>query len=151
MSTFDADAFMQTQIEGSNSTQFLPIPDGDYMGIVEKVQAREIKTERGPGYVLDVTWSLLDDDLLQSMDREKLTCRQGIFLDMREDGSLNMSEGQNVALGQLREAVGQNNPKKAWSFSNLEGAGPCICKVTQKADTKSDRMFNNVTRVAAVA
>ena len=153
MSTFDPEAFMQTQVEGANSTSFLPVPDGDYTGIIEKVQAREINTKDGPGRVLDVTWNILDEDLLKSLDRSKLTVRQGIFLDMRDDGSLNMSEGQNVGLGQLREAVGQNNPRKAWSFSYLEGAGPCLCKVAQKADNTpgSDRIFNNVVRVAAIA
>ena len=149
-STFDPDAFMQTQVEGANSTQFLPIPEGDYMALIEKVQAREIKDG---GRVLDVTWSLLDEALLSSMGRDKLTVRQGIFLDIRDDGSLNMTEGQNVALGQLREALGQNNPRKAWAFSHLEGAGPCLCKVVEKADNTpgSSRIFNNVVRVTAAA
>ena len=43
------------------------------------------------------------------------------MLDLAATGGLDMSEGKNVALGRLREALGLNDPSQSFSFHQLPG------------------------------
>ena len=56
-----------------------------------------------------------------------------------------MGKGKNVALGRLREALGQNTPGKPWSFGMLVGQVAKVAvkhRITDAGDT-----FAEVKRV----
>lgn len=143
MSVFDADQFMNTTTEGQLSTKLEPIPAGEYTAIIKEV-AKPRKA--ADSYVMDVTYLIQDDQLKEKLGREP-TVRQGIFLDLTDSGTLDMSKGKNVSLGRLREALGQNG-NGPWNPMMLTGAGPIKVSVTLTEDKKSPGdFFSNVAKV----
>ena len=145
MSAFDPDAFANVTIEEANSTEYVPIPEGDYIATVDKYEPKV--TPNGKP-VLEVFWKL---DAPENEDVHEKVIRQGIWLDVNGQGSLEMGKGKNVQLGRLREAVGQNTPGQAWSPAMLEGA---VAKVSVKqtmAKDGSGAVYSNISGVAKAA
>lgn len=118
--SFDADSFLAAAVSGSNSTKVTPCPIGDYMGVIEKVAARQWQSKDGSktGISLDVFWLVEDEGVKQTLGRTEVVVKQGVMLDTI-GGGLDMSEGKNVALGRLREATGTNDGQ--FSFNMLPG------------------------------
>lgn len=152
-STFDPAAFEGLIIDEANETKTTPVPEGDYRGIIESVKVDAIDIQRGERAgqkvpILKVTYELEDDTgkLKELLNREKVTVRQDIWIDLNENGGIAFGPNLNVGLGRLREAVGLNKPGKAFSFKMLEGAGPVIVHVTQ--ETRDADVFNRVPRVS---
>lgn len=122
---FDPNAFMQATIEGANSTRLIPWPVGDYHAHI--VELKPKTGTIGKGERQGETWAGLDvlfqsDDpaingALGRVPRSKL----GIFLDLTEQGMLDMGEGKNLGLGRLREACGLNDKNRAFSPQQLIG------------------------------
>jgi len=150
---FDPDTFMQTAVNESNSTSLEPIPVGEYKAVIDeiKIETREGKDGK-PVYPLEVTWQLIDDELSARLGRDKLTVRQTIWLDLNEHGTLDTSKGKNVGLGKLREALGMNAAGKAFSISNLRGAGPALVSISQ-SPSKNDPevIYSNVKSVGRLS
>ncbi|MFQ5742011.1 MAG: hypothetical protein ACE5HV_00300 [Acidobacteriota bacterium] len=125
VSTFDADTFMATEVEGAFETKYTPIPTANYTATIDSVLVRAA----GDGVVLDVTCLIHDEELAAKLGLERITVRAGIWLDLDpRTGALLFGPNRNIKLGRLREAVGQNGPKP-WSFKMLEGAGPLLIAV----------------------
>jgi len=109
--------FMNTQVEGANSTESVQPPNGEYTAVIDDVKIRTPKES----VILDVYW-LIDDmsGALQAVTgREKNIVRQSIFLDVTTSGGLDMGTGKNVQLGRLRESLGMN--EGVFSFPELKG------------------------------
>lgn len=142
---FDTDALLEATVTEANETSFTPIPEGEYTGIIEDVKVRNPK--EGVTF-LDIVWNLDEPELAQRMNRDKVTVRQSVFLDVA-DGKIASGPNQNVDLGRIREAVGQNQPGKPWSPAMLRGAGPAKVMVSQRPD-KDDpsRIYSDVKKVA---
>lgn len=121
--TFDPQSFLDSSVSGSNDTKIIPVPVGEYMGIIEKVLPRQWQSKDGTasGVALDVFWLVEDDNVKQYLGRDTVTVKQGIMLDLTASGQVDMSKGKNIGLGRLREAVGKNDPTQAFSFSMLPG------------------------------
>lgn len=120
MSAFDPAALMDTEVEGASSTRQIPFPQGEYEATVKSVDVNTVGQDNRP--VFDLIWVSNDPSALAEMKREAdATVRQRIFLDVTDEGSLDMSEGQNVQLGRLRAALDQNDPSKRWSPRDMEG------------------------------
>lgn len=134
---FDADSFLNASIQGSNSTKTIPVPMGEYTGVIEKIEPRQWQSKDGTktGISLDVQWLIEDQGVKEFLGRDTVTCKQGIMLDTTPDGGLDMAPGKNVGLGRLREAVNQNDPSKPFSFHNLPGQ---MAKVVVKHRTTDD-------------
>ena len=113
---FDADSFMGTTVDGEMSTEFVPVPEGEYNAVIDDVKVREAKGS----VIMDVLWSIDDASVSGVTGRDKNTVRQSIFLDMTDNGGLDLSQGRNIGLGKLRDALNQNGPG-AWSPSMLTG------------------------------
>jgi len=113
---FDSDSFMSATSEGEMSTEFVPVPEGEFNAVIDGVKVREAKGN----VLLDVSWNIDDAAVAEATGRDKNTVRQTLFLDMTDGGGLDLSQGKNVQLGKLREALGQNGPG-AWSPSMLDG------------------------------
>lgn len=121
--SFDADSFLQSSVTDANDTKIIPCPAGEYMGIIDKVLARQWQSQDGTktGIALDVLWAVEDAGAKAATGRDQVTVKQGIMLDLAPGGGLDMGQGKNVPLGRLREAVGKNQPGEPFSFSMLPG------------------------------
>jgi hypothetical protein len=121
--TFDADSFLQASVVGANDTKIIPCPIGEFPGIVSKISPRQWQSKDGTqtGVALDVFWMVEDAGAKAATGRDEVIVKQGIMLDTTPQGGLDMSQGKNVALGRLREAVGKNDPSQPFSFAMLPG------------------------------
>ena len=145
-STFDAATFLNQEVDGPMETNYTPVPANDYTAMVDDIDAREVTTERGKSIVLDITHLIDDPALADEMGMDRLTVRQGIFLDVDPNGAIPLGPNKNVKLGRLRAAVGQNQTG-AWNFMMLKGAGPLRISVSVGPDKKDPTIpRNNVDR-----
>lgn len=117
MSNFDPDLFVQSTVEGEMSTQYVPIPEGEFPLRAHEVKGRLSKNDNA---ILDITWIVEDDSVKEETGMDEPKVRQSIFLDVNEGGMLDLGKGKNVQLGRLREALGQNNGG-AWSPNMIVG------------------------------
>lgn len=121
---FNPADFLNATVEGSNDTVFIPCPAGEYVGMIEKVEARPWVKKDDPtvsGVALDIQWNIDDQNAKEVTGRDKVIVRQGIMLDMTDNGGLDMGKGKNIGLGRLREAVGLNDPSQPFAMSMLQG------------------------------
>lgn len=114
--SFDPNLFTQTTNEGELSTDYLTVQESEYPAVVKNVAARQAKDS----IILDVNWSIDDDAVREFMGRDEVLVRQSVFLEMTDNGTLDMGKGKNVQLGRLRQALGQNTGAP-WSPNMLEG------------------------------
>jgi hypothetical protein len=145
-SAFDPDAFAASTTSEKSETSFAPVPAGEYTAVIEDVIIRS--TDYGP--VADVVWSIDDGALKSALGRDKITVKQGVFLDVTNgpDGpKLDMSKGKNIALGRIREALDMNKEGQSFALNMLKGAGPASIRVVQKPAKDSDEIYANVKSV----
>lgn len=123
MSMFNADAFLQGSVTGAMDTKIIPCPEGDYLGVITGLAARQWNSKDGSktGIALDVTWTIEDQGVKDHCARSEVTVRQSIMLDCDDNLQLEVGPGKNIGLGRLREATGQNDPSRPFSFGNLQG------------------------------
>lgn len=148
--SFDANAFLDMQVNDANDTKIIPIPVGEYTGVASKVECRQWTSKKDPsvcGLTLDITWELDDASLKELLGRDKITVRQGIMLDLTESGGLDMGKGRNVGLGKLREGLDLNRPGEAFSFQMIPGRVAKV-SVTQRID--GENIYAEVKGVARV-
>lgn len=89
--SFDASKFLEQSTDKAMQTSMSPCPEGEYLAQVEKVEAfpvkdRETQQVRSDAFRLQLTWDILDQELLESIDRKGITVRQSIFIDLDEIG-----------------------------------------------------------------
>ena len=150
MSAFSADAFMNQEFDQANDTKTTPCPEGDFLGLAEKVDLRSWVSKKDPsmsGVTLDIAWIIEDENVKQELGRDKVTVRQGIMLDLTPEGNLDMGKGRNVQLGKLREALGLNIAGQPFSFNMIPGK---MARVAVKQDPPDDNgdIFSKVRAVA---
>lgn len=147
---FNPDAFLDQQIQGANDTQLLPIPVGEYVAVISKIDARPWTSKKDPsksGIALDVTWDIDDPAVKQLLERDRVTVKQGVMLDLTESGSLDLGKGKNVPLGKLREAVNLNNPGAPFRFSMLEGQ---MAKIRIEHRIDGEMIYSEVRAVTRI-
>lgn len=147
--SFDPENFLHMEIEDSNATEIVPPDEGVYEAIVDNINARQFTNKNEEiSTVLEIDWELMDPDGSQQekTGRDKITARQGIFLDLTEDGRIDTSEGRNVQLGRLREALGMNEGR--FSFADLKGQQ---AKVLVQHRTTDNGTFPDVKKVASMS
>lgn len=145
--SFDAQSFLESSFSGSNSTKIVPVPVGEYQGLIEKVLPRQWQSKDGSqsGVALDIFWSIEDANVKALLGRDNVICKQGLMLDLTPQGVLDMSDGKNVGLGRLREAVGKNDPSEAFSFAMLPGM---MAKVSVMHRVVGEETYSEVKAVA---
>lgn len=151
MSTFDAASFLDSSVEGTNDTKKVPIPVGEYTAVLTKVDARQWQGKADPsksGLALDLIWEIDDANVKAALGRDKVTCKQGIMLDLTDSGALDMGKGKNIGLGRLREATGLNEPGRAFSFSQLNGR---IARVKVTHRIEGEDLFDEIRSVAKLS
>lgn len=145
---FNPDQFLQLEVQDANSTKSTPCPVGEYTAVIESVKARPWQKKDDPsvaGMAIDIVWNIDDAGVKAALDREKVSVKQGIMLDMTESGGIDTGKGKNVSLGRLREAVGLNEPGRSFSFSMLTGR-PAKVQVKHRID--GDNIYGEVSAVA---
>lgn len=147
--TFDAQSFLDSAISTSNSTKITPVPIGEYTAIIEKVLPRQWQSKDGTqtGVALDIFWLIEDEAVKAALGRTTITCKQGVMLDLLPSGALDSSEGKNVQLGRLREAIGKNQEGEVFSFSMLPGMA---AKVSISHRVVGEETYSEVKAVAAL-
>jgi len=140
---FDPDQFMNQETDGEMSTDFIPVPEGEFQALISAVNVRSNSTDKGEFVILDINWTIDDHQVSETTGMENPSVRQSIFLDVTESGGLDLSRGKNIQLGRLRAAVGQNGPG-AWSPSQLEGN---VAMVRVAHRMYEDRIFADVKGV----
>jgi hypothetical protein len=121
MSTFDINSLLNTQVTEANDTQLIPVPEGEWTGVISKTELRVVKGKDGEAPVCEVYWDVDSDEVVAITGRDKNQVRQSVWLDLTASGTLDMGKGKNTSLGRLRDALGQNTPGKPWSFGMLLG------------------------------
>lgn len=145
--SFDPQAFLDSSVTEANDTKIIPVPQGEYIGVIEKIVPRPWTSKDGTssGIAIDIQWIIEDAEVKRFLGRDSVTCKQGIMLDMLPSGALDMSKGKNIGLGRLREAVGLNVPGQPFSFQQLPGL---MAKVTVKHRLVDEDTFAEVKAVA---
>ena len=121
---FDPNQFLDLQITEANDTKVIPVPVGEFTAVADKAECRTWQSKKDPsksGVTLEVTWAIDDQGVKDLLGRDQVTVRQGIMLDLTEEGGLDMGKGRNVGLGRLREALGLNVPGQPFAFSMIPG------------------------------
>lgn len=138
-STFNAEQFLDATTETSGQTKYFPVPVGEYTGQVHNVNAFGGVSERtGTAWRrLEVSWSILDDDVKKATGQDNPIARQGIFLDMTPEGALDWGRNKNIQLGRLREALNQNRDGRPWSPKHLMGQTAHV-RVEHEPDQNGD-------------
>jgi hypothetical protein len=149
-STFNADQFLGTQIEGAGETKYYPCPVGEYMAQVSDIKASRGQAEDGrPWTAVDITWEILDEGAKTETHQDRLIVQQRrMFLDMTPQGTLDFGRNKNVQLSRLRAALGQNRPDRPWTFSHLKG-GMARVRVTHRNDQNGDPQAQVVAATTA--
>jgi hypothetical protein len=143
MSTFNADTFLGMETDAPMETHFQPVPEGEYNAMIDTVVAKEVNDSP----VLDVTYILLDEDLKKSMNMDRVSVRQSLFIDVESDGRIALGPNKNVKLGKLRDALDQNSG--TWTPRMLIGAGPLTVKTKNTPDKNDpENVYSNVVRTA---
>ena len=154
-STFNAEAFAQSQFEGKGDTRRMStaVAEGEYPAIIEGPWGEMTKIRVEKGYpILDIQWRPSSPELQQKLGVEKLpTVRQSIFLDVTDSGGLDMGPFKNGDLNRLRDAIGMNQEGQRWSMTDLIGKAAKI-KVVHKVNEKDlSNPFVNVVSVTKLS
>ena len=149
MSTFDPTEFLNSTITEATDTTFTPVPVGEYLAIAEKVDVRQWQGKADPsksGLALDIVWDIQDENAKTICGRDKITCKQGIMLDLSDSGGLDMSKGKNIGLGKLRDALDLNTAGQPFSFGMITGR---MAKVVVSHRIADQDIFAEIKKVVA--
>lgn len=134
---FNPDEFKGGTTTEAGSTTITPCPVGEWVGRIDKVDFRQSQGVKNPSETYtfcDLTYEVDNDEVRKACDRDKVTVRQSIIVDVTPDGKgLDMAKGKNVGLNRVRDAVGQNIAGQPWAPSMLEGKVLKV-KVKHRAD-----------------
>lgn len=149
---FNPEDFKGATTTEQGSTSTTPCPVGEWPARIEKVDFRQSQGKKDPSQTYtfaDITYDVDSDEVRRICDREKVTVRQSIIVDVSADGrGFDMGKGKNVGLNRVRDAVGQNVPGQPWAPSMLEGRVLKV-KVKHRPDDNDPTILYG--EVAAVA
>lgn len=159
---FNAEDFMTQTIDQPLETERTLVPPGEYKMVIddftqEAFETFEFEYKRGPnaGQPGQMTkfgcpCIVVDDKVKADLGMEKVTVFKNITLDFDDTGAIAFGKNRNIDLGQLRHAVGQNNPGP-WSIAQLRGAGPFMGRVEHREGKRKDGSAFKIAEVTRVA
>lgn len=110
---FDPTAFLNDTIAAPLATRRDPLPEGEVVCQITKLDTVSGEKDGRAWYKLNVVLDIADSAYLDKAQREKASLTYGIMLDVNEGGGLAMGPNKNVSLGRLREATGTNSPGRS--------------------------------------
>lgn len=160
--SFDADTFMNTAAD-AGSTELPKTPEGEFRVVIGQMTSENFKTlqvddKNNPGQkrnapTLSVPFIIRDQDVNKTTGRDTIVHYETFWLDFTPEGKLDMSDGKNVKLNQLREVLSQNAP--GWTPAHLSNAGPLMIAVKHspgKAGTANEgKTFVNIAKFAKIS
>ncbi len=156
---FDPNAFAEGAVDAPMSTTPPVCPEGEYVFMLDSDPAmlvpKELKGTSGRTGKDYHFWQLplmaicQDSAVKEKMKRDTLKVRCFINLDLDDGGRPETGEGKNVALGRLREALGQNKP--GWKPKDLLGAGPFIGRVKHTQGKNPGDVYADITNTTKVS
>lgn len=154
MSIFDVASLKSASFDSGFSTQIKGFPDGDYLALTKKYALRPAKSKSGEDLLwLDVVFevdggqAIPTGETIQAVTgKPSVTARWSTSLEFTPGGTLDRSEGHNVGLGRLLEALGLN--KGSWNFEMLLNRPAKISTSCRRDETTGDE-FVDVKRVMA--
>ena len=148
--SFNPESVLSGRYSESLDTRSTPIPEGEYVGVVQEIKADNFRTTPKGSTMVDIPWRIDHPELEDTVGHPSSTVRQTIFLDLNDRGDLDFSKGKNIALGKLREALGQNTSGKAWSFMDLVG-GTANVRVRHRPNSEDPTiLYPEVKAVSAL-
>jgi hypothetical protein len=157
---FDPESFMNQNVDAPMATTLQSVPEGEYTAMIGDFDSSAFRTvtitNKQSGLsqerpVLDVPFIIDDAALKAKLQRETVTHKETFWLDITADGRLDTGPDRNVRLGQLRAALGQNDPGSPWTPSQLRNMGPVRIKIATTPDkTDPDRKYTNITKYAKI-
>lgn len=151
MSKFNPEQFLSTVYSDTTSTVSIPVPEGEYPGLISKLDVKPVTTQNGEQLILEVHFDLGDPtgEIQAATGRDKNSAKYSCWLDMN-GGNIDMSPGKNVGLGRLREAIGQNEEGKPWHPKMMLGQS-ALCRITHRVDKEdASKVYHEVKSVAAL-
>lgn len=147
---FDAGMFLNTTVDTALPTRTEPVPQGEYLAVIKDLALRTgLGKDQKPYVSLDITYQLDAPEVAAKLNRRDLTVRQSMFIDLNASGGLASGPNQNVKLGKVKEAVGQN--KAGVPLGALKGAGPIKVMVGHRADKDDSTMVYDEVKAVAKA
>lgn len=150
--TLNTEEFLQTTTGDQLDDHLDPCIPGEWLFIAGKPSIASFTYKQGEregetGYRMVLPWSCQAQEVLDALDRERVTVTQSVLLDLTDDGTgLDMGKGKNITLGQIRTALGQNEAGREWSPAMIEGQ-PAVLKIV--ADTYNDKPTADIKGVRA--
>lgn len=152
--TFDADAFMNTQVDAPMATQLQGVPEGEYVAMVgdfDSTAFKTVDTKNGQRAVLDIPFVIQDEALKQRLNRDTIIHRETYWLDMTPQGQLDTGPDKNVNLGRLRDALGQNG-SGPWSPAMLRNMGPVRIAIKTRSDKNDpEKKYTGISKYAKIS
>lgn len=145
---FDPETLLGSETQGAMSTEYTPIPIGEYVGIIKDLNVKQVVSQKnGETYnFFEIKYAIDDQEVAEITGMTEPVARQSMILDITPGGTLDLGKGKNVQLGRLRAACKQNDPSKPWSFEMLRGQ---TVKVSIKHRTADDgQIYAEVKNVA---
>ena len=131
MATFNKDAFLNNVVTAKMETARIPFPEGEHAVNIVDIDIKDGTIKNGEN--AGKSWAQLilkcdakDPNVAAEMGFDGDTPARisaFVFLDLdHENGTLAVGPNQNVELGKIRAAVGQNEEGEEWTLMNLRGA-----------------------------
>lgn len=153
---FDIAGFLSTVYKQQGSTTMPKVPQGEYYADIlpftsDSAMGWTDPDDEGKKQLKFTVNYAIDDDKVRAITHmSKPRVRQMLFLDFAKDGkTLDFTEGSNVRLGRLREAVGQNTAA-AWSLANLQGKRVKVTIVHADNPKDPNDPYVNISKVEKV-
>lgn len=145
MSIFNPEVLMNCVTETQMSTFIPPWPEGEWVVSIAKI---DFKNPKENMVLMELTLETIDPDVVSVTGIDPSQVRYAVFLDLTPSGMLDDTEGKNIGVGKIREAVGQNVAGVPWSPSLLAGQQFRV-KSTQKSDKDNPEIIR--TEVKGIA
>ncbi len=123
-SVFDANTFASLTFTEANTTEYTPVPAGDWPAVITKATIKPWAKRDDPtqnGLKCELSFSIEDPEVAKATGRPKSTVKYEFMLELTPEKGLDFGRGMNVALGRARAACGLNKAGQPFSFDMFVG------------------------------
>lgn len=147
MGIFNKDTFLNQRAEHEGSTQRLLIPEGVHLATITEVDVKDGEKDGRVWAQMSVKYTFESAEVQEAIKRERASLTDYFFLDLTEMGTLDESEGQNIALNKIRRAVDLNS--KGFFPMQLVGTQLNVSVlVRNKKNSLDGEMVNQIAAVS---
>ena len=147
---FDAEALLNATTTNANSTEYEMLPEGtEFVGQIQRLPGKpamhKFEKDGNTTWYFDMNLEASGPAVKAATGRDKTNVKYSIGLDITPMGTLASGKGENVRLGILREAAGQNADGMPFKLTDVFGKA---VRFTVKHRMGEDgRKFQDVAKV----